>query len=209
MASTGVLSGTATVAGTYSVVVSVTDSTKQTISKTLSSLVVTPLVISTTALTPAVIGSPYNFTLTATGGTGNYVWTSTVRPAWLALSSTGVLSGTPTAAAANSITYTATDSSGAKITKLLTLSTVARLVISTASLPNATQGVAYSSTLASTGGTGTKVWSLISGPLPAGMTLSSTGVLSGKPTAAGTYPVTIGISDSSQTSNTSLVITVL
>lgn len=59
--------------------------------------------------------------------------------------------------------------------------------VSTTSLPNGTEGTAYSQTLAESGGTGPFTWSVMAGELPAGLTLSSGGVLSGTPTAVGTF----------------------
>lgn len=59
-------------------------------------------------------GGTVNLTLTATGGTGPYTWTlvSGSLPAGVTLSSTGALTGTPTATAAQSFTVRATDSTG-------------------------------------------------------------------------------------------------
>jgi len=57
--------------------------------------------------------------------------------------------------------------------------------ITTSSLPNGTVGVAYSQTLAATGGMAPYTWALASGTLPAGLRLSYSGVISGTPTTAG------------------------
>ncbi len=57
--------------------------------------------------------------------------------------------------------------------------------ITTVSLPGGTVGFAYNQTLAANGGDGALVWSLDSGTLPAGLSLSSGGVISGTPTTAG------------------------
>lgn len=64
-------------------------------------------------------------------------------------------------------------------------------VISTTTLPSGTQSVAYSQTLAATGGVTPYVWELVSGTLPAGLSLSSGGVLSGTPTTVGTQTFSI------------------
>jgi hypothetical protein len=73
------------------------------------------------------------------------------------------------------------------------------LVITTASLPGAKFGVAYTQTLAASGGISPYVWSFASGsgPLPAGISLSPAGVLSGTPTATGTFTFTVQAADTS------------
>src|SRR5688572_13963446 len=53
-------------------------------------------------------------------------------------------------------------------------------------LPDGVVATAYSQTLAATGGTGPRTWTVVSGSLPAGLTLSTAGVISGTPTTAGT-----------------------
>ena len=56
--------------------------------------------------------------------------------------------------------------------------------------------VGYSDQLTASGGTGTLTWSVSSGSLPPGLSLSSsTGLLSGTPATAGSYPFTVKISD--------------
>lgn len=65
--------------------------------------------------------------------------------------------------------------------------------IMTDSLPNGTVGVAYSQTLVSTGDAPI-VWSA-EGTLPAGLTLSSSGIISGTPIAAGTATFTVKASN--------------
>jgi len=83
--------------------------------------------------------------------------------------------------------------------------------ITTTSLPNGMQGTAYQQNLAATGGTTPYHWSLFSGALPAGLTLSSGGSISGMPTAAGTSNFTAQVTDSSgpqQTATQPLSITI-
>ena len=65
-----------------------------------------------------------------------------------------------------------------------------------ATLPNGTQTTPYSQTVTATGGTGPYTYAVTSGALPAGLTLNtSTGVISGTPTTAGTASFTIGATD--------------
>ena len=64
--------------------------------------------------------------------------------------------------------------------------------ITTVSLPDGTVGTAYpTTTLAATDCTSTCSWSITSGTLPTGLTLTSAGVLSGTPTLAGAFTITI------------------
>jgi hypothetical protein len=71
-------------------------------------------------------------------------------------------------------------------------------VISTTTLPPGTVAVAYSVTLAATGGTAPYTWSLASAsnPVPAGLALSSGGTISGTPTASGNFGFTVVVTDS-------------
>ena len=71
----------------------------------------------------------------------------------------------------------------------------ALLVISFA-LPAGAPQLAYSTTLAATGGTGPYSWSVTKGSLPAGLTISSLGVISGTPTQAGNSAFTVRVKDS-------------
>ena len=62
-------------------------------------------------------------------------------------------------------------------------------------LPGATVGTPYSHSLTATGGTGPYTWALASGSLPAGLSLSPAGVVTGTPTARGTFPFSVTVAD--------------
>jgi len=86
------------------------------------------------------------------------------------------------------------------------------LSVSTTSLPNGTQSVAYNQSLAAAGGKTPYSWSLISGALPAGLSLSSGGQISGTPTTTGTSNFTVQVTDAStpvQTATRALSITIV
>ena len=76
------------------------------------------------------------------------------------------------------------------------------LTITTTSLAAGSIGAAYSQTLAATGGTTPYTWAVASGTLPAGLTLSGAGVISGTPTASATVSVTFRATDSATTKAT-------
>ena len=82
------------------------------------------------------------------------------------------------------------------IASLTVVASQSALTVSTTSLPNATESVAYSQSLAASGGTSPYSWSLSSGSLPTGMTLSSSGAISGTPTVAGSSSFTVAAKDS-------------
>ena len=87
----------------------------------------------------------------------------------------------------------------------------APLVITTTSLSNGVMNMAYTATLRADGGTMPYSWSIINGTLPPGLTLNpSSGVISGTPTATGTFSFTVQVSDAgSHTATKALSITIL
>src|ERR1017187_4161836 len=97
LSASGLLSGTPSVAGSFSLVVSVTDSTLIPLvaSATYAVTVTAPIITVTTGqLLPGVVNVPYpSVTLTATGGKAPYTWSfaSGSLPAGLILDTTGLL----------------------------------------------------------------------------------------------------------------------
>ena len=87
--------------------------------------------------------------------------------------------------------------------------TAPALAVTTASLPGAAVGSAYSATLSASGGTTPYAWTVTAGSLPAGLTLAASGVISGTPTTAGGSSFTVQVADSaSHTATANLGITV-
>lgn len=164
-----------------------------------------PLAITTMAPPGGNVGATYNQTLSADGGVPGYVWSlnpaSNPLPAELALTETGIISGTPTVAGTTTIIVNVADSAGATATTEFTLTIYAPgvqpLAITTAALPAGTVGTGYNATLTATGGTGAKSWSVSAGSLPIGVSLNAaSGVISGTPTRAGAFFGTIRVQDS-------------
>jgi arabinan endo-1,5-alpha-L-arabinosidase len=80
-------------------------------------------------------------------------------------------------------------------------STSTALAVTTSSLAGGVVTVSYSATLAATGGTGAGYsWTSSGGTLPAGLTLATSGLLSGTPTTAGSFSFTAQVTDSSAAS---------
>jgi Putative Ig domain len=159
------------------------------------------LTITTTAgqLPDAVIGSPYSFTFASNGGITPIQWTlaSGTLPPGLTLGTGGALTGTPTSPGNYTFTVQAGDSSSPAqtITLSVGISSPAALVINTAggALPDAVAGAPYNFPLSFTGGTAPLNWTVSGGLLPAGLNLSSAGVISGTPLAANASPVSFTI----------------
>ncbi len=111
--SSGVISGTPTVVGTYPVIVMVHDHAGSVASKPfVISLTFSPLTITTGGLPPAVVNVPYSATLAASGGRAPYVWSrvSGSLPVGLTMTATGAISGTPTTLGTSNFVVSVTDS---------------------------------------------------------------------------------------------------
>jgi hypothetical protein len=144
--------------------------------------------ITTASLPAGSTGTAYSQTLTKTGNAGSWSKTSGSLPNGLLLSSsTGVISGTPTAGGIFNFTVRFTESaSGLTASKALSITIAAGPVITTTSLPDGKRGDAYSFTLTKTGADGT--WSALH--LPSGITLDqNTGAISGTPIVEGDFVV--------------------
>ena len=185
----------------------------------ISVLAANQLSITTTSLEAATVGTAYSETLAATGGTPPYSWMvsgGTFAPGLSITVSTGVISGTPTAAGTYNFTVRAEDSSSPAQSATQNLSIVVAsgtqpLTITTTSVPSGTVGTAYSAALTATGGTTPYRWSVASGQLPAGITLTSAGSLGGTPTTAQTANFAVQVEDSEgtpQTANQSFALTI-
>jgi len=158
------------------------------------------LAVATASLPSAQQGTPYTTTLQPIGGLPPLVWTLTsgTLDTGLTLASNGVISGTPVNAEVDSLQFTVTDHGGHTAVKTLsmTVNAAAVLTITTSSpLPAATQGSAYSQTLAATGGVPPRTWSLVSATGVNSWAVSSAGVLTGTPVQGETDSLTIRVTD--------------
>jgi large repetitive protein len=194
MAADGTLSGTATAAGTFPFTVTVSDNAGDTPSTKNFSLTVTGTALSVTGtLVDGQVGVPYSASIGATGGSSPYVFSTTGLPDGL-LFGNGTVAGTPTVAGKFTVTVNVTDSKNANASQTFTINIApGALTITTATLPNGTVGVAYSASLAASGGTGALSWS-VSG-LPGGVSATAAGAISGTPTASGNFTVSATVTD--------------
>jgi len=158
-----------------------------------------------TSADPLPAGGSTTVEATATSGLA-VTYTSVDTDICTVNSSTGAVD-----AVANSgtCTITATQAGGVKdgttysaaVPKSISFPIVPPVVTPAALVGGTFQTSGYSQTLAATGGDGTySGWSVSSGSLPTGLSLSAAGVISGTPTAAGVYTFTVTVDSNSVTS---------
>ena len=212
MDANGVISGTPTAAGTQYFTVEVMDQAGATDTRALSITVYLPLVITTSSLPQGTVGAAYSESINASGGAPNQTWTITsgALPDGLSLdASTGAISGTPNTAEIGAFTVEVMDEAGSTDSAALSITINPPVVISTTSLPDSTVGAAYSEFLAASDGTLPYSWSLFSGTLPSGLSLTLAGEILGTPGTDGAYPITLQVEDAAGATDTqALTITI-
>jgi hypothetical protein len=208
--SSGVIAGTPaqSTIGSATVTVTVTDtsSPEQSAAAVLTlSIAPAKLTILTTALSNGIVGTAYTGFVTASGGVPPYTFSASGLPGGLSINATtGAITGSPAQGTVGNFTptFTVKDSATAQQTttaKIALTVVPGSLAITTASLPAATVGAAYTATIAATGGTTPYVFSATG--LPASLSINaSTGAITGTPVAGdvGSLPVTITVTDASQ-----------
>jgi hypothetical protein len=173
--------------------------------------VIVPVTIDTGSLPSGRATAAYAAAVHATGGKGTYIWSITggALPAGLNLDQmSGAIAGTPGAAGTFPVTVSAADATDGTNTATAAYTIVVGappVRITNTSLPAGRATIAYSATEQATGGAGTSQWSATS-VLPAGLTLNTTtGTVSGTPTTAGTYDVSVMATDAADATNTASV----
>lgn len=158
------------------------------------------------------VGVAYSDTPTSTVGNGAKAFTieSGALPTGLSLNATtGEITGTPTTVQTPSVTVRLTDIYGNYIERTWSIDIDAALAITTTTLLGGVQGNAYSQTVSATGGEGGYTFTLDSGSLPTGLSLATSGVISGVPTVPGIYNFVVLVTDGeSRTDTQSLSITI-
>jgi len=200
LSTAGVISGSIRVAGSWKFAVELTDSATPAVSIKKSYSMKVDFEVLPVTLPKAVITTPYSATLSASGGTAPYTWAiaSGSLPAGLSLSASGVIAGTPLSAGISKVTLNVTDSSNPANIVVKSYAVRVNFEVSPAALPNPKVNVPYSATLSASGGTAPYTWAIASGSLPAGLSLSASGVIAGTPLSAGSSKVTLNVTDSSK-----------
>lgn|GEM_PF-1374772 len=195
--STGAVTGTPSSAGDAGVTITVTDADGKTATKTVTIPIRAALVLTLTEPGAATAGSAYESMFVAVaGGAGPYIFTATGLPEGVSIdSATGAVSGTPVGVGTFDVGITVTDSEGRSDFQPVFIIVSEPLALTAGEPAVGTRGSPYGSTfVAASGGVGP--YSFAATGLAPGLSIDEgTGAVGGIPTAAGTFTVTIAVTD--------------
>jgi large repetitive protein len=200
--------GVITSPGSYGSSIRATDSLGNTFDRPFTFTVSSLAILSQTSLPKATVGTPYSFTLTASGGTGAYSWSiapGSSLPQNFTLNAVTGLISTPVSNPVSGGTFNTnialTDlNTQERVTVNFTLGINAYAITTAALLPRGTVNASYNLgagvTFSTSGCGGSCTWSIVSGSVPSGLQLSSAGVLSGTPNGTTNASFTLQVSGS-------------
>jgi hypothetical protein len=204
MSPTGSLSGTPTMPGIYQFTINASDMTSgcsANLTYTVKMRNCSTLALDPPAVMDGVMGEPYGWSMWVTGGIAPYTFVAQAGlPAGLTLSPDGILSGIPTEYGEFNIRLLITDSkgcsNGAEMPMIILKSSVQcpGIAFSPDVLSDGFIGIPYEEQVTASGSIEPYEFAIHDGVLPPGISMSSSGLLSGTPTTPGTYDVIISVS---------------
>jgi len=144
------------------------------------------------------LGVPYAQAITAQSGLAPFTFTISAGalPPGFSLAPDGNLTGLPSATGNFAFTVSVADEGDVPGSRAYTMSVACAVIaITPSTLPDAQEGVAYNQTLTATGGVAPHTFAVVAGSLPAGLSLSAAGEISGTPSAAGVGVFTVRATD--------------
>ncbi|SFH48037.1 Ig-like domain-containing protein [Pedobacter insulae] len=158
------------------------------------------ITFTTTTLNNGAVGSTYNKQITAaTGGTPGFTYSlapGSSLPAGLSLATNGTISGTPTVAGTSNFSIVATDSKNCTVTTPFSIVVNNAMALGAATLPNGMVGKPYPSQVLPAATGGTSPYTYTATGLPPGLSFNpTTRAITGTPTTAGPYTVTLKATD--------------
>ncbi len=207
---TGAITGTPTAAGSSSVQLTVTNasgSVTQPLFITIEPPLNAPVYTGPTSLS-GTQGTAFTFTPAFGTVTAPYALSGTLPTGLTFTAATGVIAGTPTQTGSAFLTLSATNAGGTtsvNLTLVINAAPAAPVITSTGIAPGARVGTAFSFQLTSTGTPAASSYTATN--LPAGVTLASaTGLISGTPTAFGTFHVSVSATNTVGTGPSSILV---
>ena len=203
---TGLISGTPTAGGTFSATVSASNANPTAGTQTVNFTIIPASPVITSGVTAAgTIGTAFGagYTITATNTPTNFSATG-LPPGLTVTAGTGVVTGTPTSVGTFNATVTATNANPTPGTRAVTFTIFP-------AIPVITSGIAVSGTV----GTAITAYQIaatnspttFTAPgLPAGLSINAAGLISGTPTVAGTFNVTVTAANTNPTAGTRTVV---
>ena len=150
----------------------------------------------------ATVGTAKSIQITATDSASGQTlsYAASGLPAGLAINaSSGLISGTPTASGSSSVTVTVTDGTGASGSATFTINVSGgggnTVTVTNPGARTGTVGTAASLQISATDSGSGQTLTFSATGLPAGLAISSSGLISGTPTTAGTSNVTVTARD--------------
>ncbi len=206
-AASGQIGGTPTTPGVFRFTARVTDAAGVQDEKQFDLTVGNGFAIAACPTPTVAVGEPYSSSLSTAGGDAPIAWaiSSGALPAGIALDpQTGTVTGAASTIGSSDFAVSATDAKSRTATRACSIAvTATALTISQPSaLADALLGVPYQQTLQAVGGRAPYTWSVLSGSLPPGLSLSPAGVITGSATTVGTSTVTIQAGDADQRATT-------
>lgn len=204
-ASTGLISGTPAPGsgGSYTVTISATNATGTGQATLTLNISESPPVITSPGTASGMTLAPFSYQITATNGVTSFGATG-LPPGLAVNAATGLISGTPTAAGTFNATISATNGSGSDTDPLVITIALGPPTITSASAAGGAEGFAFSYQITATN----NPTSFAATGLPPGLSVNtSTGLISGTPTASGTFNVVISATNATATATQPLVIT--
>jgi uncharacterized protein (TIGR03437 family) len=199
----GSVRGTTPMTGTFTVTVTATDNSGVQATGTYTLVVSAPpaLKVPGGTLTSTTVQTSSSQVLSATGGAPPYSWViaSGALPDGMSLQTSGTLNGIATKVGTFGFAAKATDSGGGTATGAFTITVNPQPITINAPSPLSSGMVSVDypvQTLSASGGAAPYAFKVTSGSLPAGLVLSTTGAVSGTPTAAGNSSFTVTATDS-------------
>ncbi len=159
-------------------------------------VVVTDVVINTSTLPNATLNTAYSVTLQASGGDGlSYTWTAAGLPSGLRIDGSRII-GTPTQSGNFNVNLSVVSADRTAVKSIPFTVSIPAVSITTSSLPQGRVNRSYSAKLGASGGIG--VYSWVATGLPTGLTMSTSGTISGTPSRKCSCVVTVTVTSGTQ-----------